>query len=320
MTAVRRHRWLPAVALLLTACAGPRAHVDIGGAQEPLDVAFGKPEATIVHGNPPLAPVPSGLGVLPVSGQGTVTYIDAGGQLPPPPPLPPCPTANPLSAPAESAGDSVTSTVPTGTFPFRYSGVTSDNKKGEKFSGISKHAATGSAVGNGVYKFSVDVTMLGATTTWSYLVVPGAGTVANAQGAIELTSVSGDGGFGYNASFQPDKPLRVFAEPAYPGSTWQDAETDAQSGTYATVSGTIDGRDRVDACGTKLDAWKSTVVMTISSANESIKATVSTWWATQFGGLPIQEVQSYSGKAGGHDVKGETTSFIAVDPAKVKKK
>jgi hypothetical protein len=316
----RRHRWLPVAALLLTACAGPRAHVDILGKQEPLDVAFGKPAASIVKGNPPLVPVPSGLGVLPVSTTPGVTYVDVPGQIPPPPPLPDCPTANPLSAPAQVAGDSVPSQVPDGTFPYRYSGVTVDGTAGQKFSGISKHVVTGSTVGNGVYKYSIDVTMLGATTTWSYLTAPGPGTVANIQGAIELTSVSGNGGFGYNASFKPDKPLRVFAQPAFAGSTWQDVESDAQSGTVATISGTIDGKDRVDACGTKLDAWKSTVTLDITSPNESMKTTVSTWWATQFGGLPIQEVQSYSGTTGGHQVKGEVSSFIAVDPAKVAKK
>jgi hypothetical protein len=319
VTSGRRYRWLPVVALLLTACAGPRAHVDIIGKQEPLDVAFGKPEASIVKGNPPLAPVPSGLGVLPVTNPG-VTYVDVPGELPPPPPPPACPSANPLSAPAEVAGDSVTSQVPAGTFPYRYSGVTADGKAGQRFSGISKHVVTGSAVGNGVYRFSIDITMLGATTTWSYLAAPGVGTAANVQGAIELTSVSGNGGFGYNASFTPDKPLRVFAQPAYPGATWQDAESDAQSGTVATVSGTIDSKDRVDACGTKLDAWKSTMTLTITSPNESIKTTVSTWWATQFGGLPIQEVQSYSGTAGGQQVKGDVSAFIAVDPMKKAKK
>jgi hypothetical protein len=47
---------------------------------------------------------------------------------------------------------------------------------------------------------------------------------------------------------------------------------------------------------------------------------VQTWWGTQFGGLPLQEVQSYSGTTGngGVAVKGELTSTIAVDPSTVK--
>ena len=305
--------------VVLTGCAGPEAHVTLIGKSQPLDVAFGKPTAAVLKGNPPLSPVPAGLGVLPVTSPGGTPYVDVAGKVPMPPPVPACPTANPLSAPAEVAENEITTTAPQGTYPYRFSGVAVEGGKARTFSGSAKHVVTSSDVGNGVRRFTVEVTMLGATTSYAYTVLPVVGTAADIHGGIELTSVTGNGGYGYNASFHPDKPLQVFSQPANAGTTWTDAETDAQSATYALVNGTVDGKDRVDACGTKLDAWKTTTTMDISSPNETLTVTVTTWWATQFGGLPIAELQSYSGSAGGTAVKGSVQSTISVDPAKVKK-
>jgi hypothetical protein len=298
---------------LVTGCAGPQAHVSLQGKQEPLDVAFGKPSAIVLTGNPPLSPVPSGLGVLPVQSPGGDVVIDDGGLKTPP--LPACPAADPLSAPALVADTSVTGVAPPGTYSYRYDGRVVEGGKPRAFSGTSKHVVTSSDVGNGAHRFTVQVTMLGATTTYDYAVLPAAGTAADVHGGIELTSVTGSGGFGYNASFHPDKPLQVFSQPANAGTQWNDAETDLRSGTYALVAGTVEGKEKVDACGTPLDAVKTTATFDISSPNETMKVTVVTWWGTQFGGLPLAEVQSYSGSAGGVAVKGEVTSIIAVDPA-----
>lgn len=317
----RMQRPTVAVATLLvaalTGCAGPTSHVSIVGKQEPLAVAFGTPSTLSGH-NPTLSPVPSGLGVLPVRSTGSaVVYIDVpGGGVPTPAP-PACPKANPLSAPKEVAENTITNAAPNGTYTYRFAGTAIAGAVAHSFSGLSKHVVTSSAAGQGAYRFDVAVTMLGATTTYSYLVTPAAGTAANVNGPIELASVNGNGGYGYDASFKPDKPLEVFTQPANAGATWTDAETDAESATYATVNGTIDGKERVDACGTPLDAWRTTTTLAITSPNEQITATVQTWWGTQFGGLPLAETQTYSGKAGGVDVRGSVTSTISVDPAAV---
>jgi hypothetical protein len=320
---------LAVVAIGGTACAGPQSHVSIEGQSAALTVAFGKPTSNVVAGNPPLAPVPSGLGVLPVhSPVGvTVVYIDVPGRPPVVPPPPACPTANPLSAPKAVADNTISSPAPKGGFTYRFSGIAVEGTKAKAFTGTSIHTVTSSTVAQpqqdvgGSYRFDIAVPMLGATTTYSYAVVPAAGTAADVKGGIELVQVSGNGGYGYNASFKPDKPLQVFAQPANSGTTWTDAETDVRSGTYATIDGTIDGKDRVNACGVTLDAYKSTAILKVTSPNETITTTVQTWWAPQFGGLPLQEVQSYSGKtAGGVEVKGSLTSIISVDPAAVAKK
>lgn len=311
-----------ALALLVAGCAGPQAHVSIVGKSEPLSVAFGKPVALIGKVDPPLAPVPAGVGVLPVSSTGgtKVVYLDDPTAKPVVPPPPACPTADPLSAPAEVAQNTITTKVPNGTFRYRYSGVAVQGRKAMSFDGVGTHKVSGSDVGNGVYRFTDEVAMLGATTTWSYSVVPAIGTAADIHGGTELTSVSGTGGYGYTAFFRPDEPIQVFSQPANAGTTWSDVGTDARTASYATINGTVDGKGRVDACGTKLDAWKTTSVITMSSPNENLKAVVQTWWGTQFGGLPIMETQSYSGTAGGVPVKGTVTSIINVDPATAKAK
>lgn len=305
-----------AAAAVLTGCAGPEAHVSLIGKSQPLDVAFGKPTAAVLKGNPPLSPVPGGLGVLPVTSPGgTVVTTTAIPPAAAPPPA--CGPANPLTAPAEVADNQISTTAPQGTYDYRFGGMAVEGGKTRTFSGISKHTVTSSDAGNGVRRFSIDVTMLGAKTTYDYTVLPVVGTAADVHGGIELTSVTGNGGYGYNASFHPDKPLQVFSQPANAGTSWNDAETDAASATYAVVNGTVDGKGRVDACGTPLDAWKSTTTLDISSPNETLKVTVQTWWGTQFGGLPLAELQTYSGTAGGVAVKGNVLSMIDVDPAKV---
>lgn len=320
MTSHSRHRIRLRLAgvlvLAATGCAGPTSHVSILGKQEPLNVAFGKPVSTLLRGTPTLAPVPAGLGVLPVrtTSGAHVVYVDVPGKLPNLP-APACPQAGWQSTPKEVAQNTIANEAPAGTFPYRFSGLAVAGKKAQAFSGVSKHVVTASAVGQGIYRFSVAATMLGATTTYSYLVEPAVGTAANVNGGIELVSVRGNGGYGYNASFKPDKPLQVFSQPANAGASWTDAESDAESGSLATVSGVVDGKDRVNACGTWLDAYRTTTVLKILSPNEQITATLHTWWGTQFGGLPLEEEQTYVGTAGGVKVQGQVTSFIATDPA-----
>jgi hypothetical protein len=314
-----------------TGCAGPQSHVAIDGKQVGLDVAFGKPSAAVLKGSPPLSPVPSGVGVLPVhdqSGNGTTIFTDQPGKVVVPPLPNSCPRANPFSSPTLTADNIVSSSAPHGVFRYGFSGFAVTGSSAKSFAGQSSHTVTSSTLASpqpqegisGSYRFDVTVPMLGATTTYTYAVAPGPGTAANVQGGIELVQVTGHGGYGYTASFHPDKPVQLFSQPANSGTTWTDTESDIQSGTVATVSGVIDGHGRVDACGTRLDAWKSTVTLKLTSANENITATVQTWWGTQFGGLPLQEVQSYSGTTGNGSVavKGELTSTIAVDPSTVK--
>src|SRR5581483_2760990 len=85
-----------------TGCAGPQSHVAIDGKQVPLEVAFGKPTTIALKGNPPLSPVPSGVGVIPVQQQGggsTVVVDDQPGKVVIPLTVKACPSADPLSAP-----------------------------------------------------------------------------------------------------------------------------------------------------------------------------------------------------------------------------
>ena len=41
--------------------------------------------------------------------------------------------------------------------------------------------------------------------------------------------------------------------------------------------------------------------------------TVSTWFATQYGGIPVQQTQAYKGKAGDQDVSGTTKWTVNSD-------
>lgn len=108
--------------------------------------------------------------------------------------------------------------------------------------------------------------------------------------------------------------MQVFAQPAVPGQTWSSVASDARSGTVAKVDGAIVTETAANACGVGIDSWLTKSTVSISSPDESITSVVQTYVATQYGGLPVEQVQSYTGTAGGVAVRGSITWFFATDP------
>jgi hypothetical protein len=312
------HRAAPAVAAVLAlavaaGCAGPQAKVTITGKQVPLNVAFGKPSTKTPTTPTVLVPAPSGVGVIEVPNT-------PGGNEPPPPSypgtLPPvresCPTAPPGSSSPEAAPNSANGVPKAGAATMvrtersttGANGTVTRSGFGRLLTGVASTAPNGSTT------FQVKLNVFGTESTTEYQTVPptfAAAAQAN-TGLISIRFVSGNGGLGYEQSFRPTTPMQVYSQPGYNGATWTSTSTDPLNGSVAQVSGTVVGEEPVGICGGLIDTWRADTVVHVTNATQDIVTTVSTWFATQYGGVPVQQTQSYKGTVGAdkEEVSGTT--------------
>lgn len=333
---MNRHRTAAVVTaslVCLAGCAGPTATVTFGGKSVPLAVAFGAPPPTVLRmalppggvGGFPLVPVADGVGVLPVASvNGPDSVISSypgatadAGFGPPQAAALACPGLPAHSSSREAAPSIATGLPPVGKFPILFSGEYTQAGKTSYFSGRgSQQVGSESTSQAGSTSFQVTAVMLGSATTYSYLVDPPTQSVEQSvnDGMIALSSVTGAGGLGYQASFKPSAPLELLTQPAFDAETWSGADTDASSGTAAQVSGVVQGEKLANACGAGIDTWEANDTIKTTSPNEAITTTLQIYFATQYGGLPVLEVESYSGTAGSTQVSGSLTWVYLEDP------
>lgn len=315
-----------AVAMLAGCGGGPGVRVDFGGKAVPINVAFGKPKASVGRLAPiGLQPGPGGIGVVPAvpfgpapSGRtGAAVAPDRANPRPPTVARPAvCPPQDPLAFPRREAGNVVTGAVPEGTFPYRISGsFTVNGKKSAYADTLHQTVRRLEADSIGRNRFSTSFTLLRVPYTVTYAITaPLAGAVQTAPGEIALASTVQDSADGTGASFKPAEPLRLLQLRAERGVSWTEASSDPLSATSATVDGVVDSRVRVNACGQPIDAWKSVVTERTVSAGQDITATRTLSFATGLGGLLVAEEVSYAGVAGGDRVSGQSSMTIDVDP------
>ncbi|MDQ1687189.1 MAG: hypothetical protein QOK42_164 [Frankiaceae bacterium] len=301
---------------LLSACAGPQAKVTISGKQVPLSVAFGKPKLTVSKPPTVLVPAPSGVGVIevPVDGPTAPPLPKPTVSFPPTPQT--CPTPPPGSSSVEAAPNSARG-VPKSTGSLLRVERSTTDARGTittKDAGIMATSQAAASPG-GTTTFQLYLSMFGATSVTEYETVPpsfGGPAQAN-TGLISIRYVNGDGGLGYKQSFRPTTPLQVFSQPAYSGATWTSTSSDPLNGSVAQVSGQVLAEEPVLACGTIIDTWRANTVVHVTNPDQDIVTTVSTWFATQYGGVPVQQTQSYKGTAGGEAVSGTTKWTVSYD-------
>jgi hypothetical protein len=308
---------LVALALSLTACAGPKQHLDFAGKAVPINVAFGKPPAPKNATPAPgmvLQPAPGGVGVVPFLPGSGPRVVATPSVLPTTAPAPePCPAQDPFKFPRHEATNLVETDVPEGEFPFRVSGsYTVNGKKTPYTQTVFETVKRLDPDPAGRKRFSVHSTLLGVAYTITYVITPPPDP--NVPGEIGLESVVEKSGGTSEASFMPAKPLRLLQLRAGPGVTWTDVSSDPLSATSTYVNGSIAGKARINACGRPVEAWKSQVTQRIVTPGEDITSTRTLFFGTGYGGLLLGEVTSYSGTAGSDDVSGQSTSLINVDP------
>lgn len=320
---MRRLRPLAAVlgAVLLPGCVGPQPRLTIGGATVPIDVAFGavEPGRPGVPATPPVrvVPVPAG-GVLPVflpppSDQAGATAGPTGPAAPRAP-APPCPPTSPLAPPAVEADTQVTAAAPEGTYPYRVTGTyTLDGTTSPLDGTLGYRVSDSELAADGSGRFTMTATADGVSVRRRYVVSPPTDV---GSGAVALAELRGEGG-GPTASYEPVKPLTELPLPAAKDLTFRDTSTDPLTGSAIVVDGVVNGREeRVEACGEPVDAWKVTTQRRTTSGGQVLEETASTWYATQYGGMPVRFDFTYAGTFGGSSFSAKVSQVINVVPGR----
>jgi hypothetical protein len=316
---MRRLAAVMAVAVLAAGCSGPHAPLTFGGKAVPVNVSFGKPAA-----NDPrapavpfaLGPVPGGLGVVPVAS------LRVGNVYPDPLPIdgpdaPPCPTADPRDVRAQprlAAGRDLSGAPADGRLLYRIDGAFDNSGHGpEAFRGtIARTVKVTAHNPDGSIDFAVTTDALGVTSTAAYA---GRQANGNVPGQVGLASVKATGkGIDAQPSFSAVKPVTLMQLQPTPGLTWTDSTVDPLTGTTYAVNGKVLAKDRVDACGVFVDAWKVALSQDVETPFQQIHSEITDWFATQYGGLIVQELVSWHGTAGIDDVQGQYTATVDKDP------
>jgi hypothetical protein len=307
-----------ALSLVLSACGGPKPSLTFGGKAVPVNVSFGKPGADGPKQAYVLAPVPAGLGVVPVAGK--VFRPTLPTSLPDTPPPAACPPANPADVedqPKAEAGRDFAGPPKAGALPFSVKGKYVSAANTVNFDGFMTRVVLDPAVdANGRITFAVRSLALDVDTTATYVSTQAnASSVVEVPGEIGLKSVTAKGkGIDGTPSFSAPDPVTLMRMRPNPGVTWNDGTVDPLTGTTFRVAGTVAGKDRVDACGQFVDAWRVALSQDVTTPLEQIHSEITYWFATQYGGLVVKEAVSWSGMAGLTKVSGDYVATVMKDP------
>jgi hypothetical protein len=313
------------LALVAGACAGPKPSVSFGGKAVPVDVAFGKPgpdEPGAPQGPVVLAPVPGGMGVI------VVPADEATTSVPPPPHAPPtpafCPTADPTSLasqPKTEAGRDLGGPPKPQVLAYRIRGkVDIPTLKTAYDAFIFRVVSDASTASDGTIHYSVKTLSPNVTSTATYVGTQAQVTQGGVEvpGSVALQSVKANTTtLDYTPSFNGSKAVTLLSMRPTPAKTWNDTTFDPLTQTAFKVSGTVVGKDRVDACGQFVDAWQAQISQDVDTPTQRIHADITDWFATQYGGLIVKESVSWSGTAGtaGSDrVSGNYVATVTKDP------
>ncbi|HZQ28372.1 MAG TPA: hypothetical protein VFA94_11800 [Acidimicrobiales bacterium] len=292
---MRRSLLMTLAALALTASGcGPKPSLQVGLKDYNTDIVFGAKKRPPT---PPPLPVfdltPSFPGFIqppvPITLPATVPTTTTTTA---PPLKPECPQADVLQIPPPA--ETVITKAPTaGLYPYRQTRQDGPGAQPTPVAGGQVRQVTNvhtDAGGN----LAWDVVIAGAdgsTTTTSYAVVKATGN--NGADGLYMTRVSmlvpGDP---TPKTFTPVDGLRIFPMPADSGVTWRSAATDPLTGRAQSLTGVIQERRRVDACGIVVEGWAAVVDITVVGPDDKGVPTQSEILATfvvapQLGGLIV---------------------------------
>jgi hypothetical protein len=317
---MKRHPVLAVVlAVVLSACAGPKAKLDFSGKAIAIDVAFGSPKGGqpgAVDGPVRLQAGPGGFGVVPVPTQpgprppSTVPLVD----LPPPAPVAACPEVDPFKFPRQAVDTQVRRPAIVGAFPYRVRSTVDTGGATSDFSGdVVQRVSNAVTNSDGSYGFTVESQgQGGVVTTQRYVAQPATDTLPGLVGIASDKAAVG----GQTYSYSSPKALKLLQLRPTASDSWDDATHDPTSATTVTTQAITVGTDRVNACGQPIDAWKVTSTENIVTPNERVQLSVTRWIATEYGGLVVAESYSFDGtvSAGNTHVQGTYSAIINIDP------
>jgi hypothetical protein len=350
----RRTLLVAAALLSMTAC-GPKHSVTLGVRDVSTDILL-KENHTVTP--PPSVTPPPGFPFVPTP-VGQPGPVNGGNYVPLPPlpsedpasPPPACPEASPYSGASHPADVRPPAPPQAGAYATRVDG---------NFAITGPHAAQG-AYGPGGVRIVKNVAQLPNDVGWtyditdefnlttSYEVIPrqlgqdqtpveSPNQPVPTQAGIYVTSFVYTRADKTQLSLKPNPPLMVAKLPFVTSDRWSAHSTDAASGVAITVNGQTGlgiryqpSKDRIDACGTVLDAyWVEYTVDTTPIADQTknseppseisgpmlsvqfVGSKVA--FGPQYGGLPLEESYVLAGTDNGSNLKITRHSVISVEP------
>ena len=325
---VRRHHllWLLVTALLSGACGGPETPLKLGFKEVPSDVVLGDqsrdPQSSLVDSPPAdrqLQELPPSIVALPPP-----PFSPRGRTPRPSPPVPECPSADPLAAPAIEAPAAIEAPPSDGQYLFRNDGrfeVSGANARRGRFPATSLRTVKVlfRSDDGAVFDFSVAELLGDVTTTTTYRVVRTTGLGTAAEGAPEpgvyIRQVESARPGEAPASFTPTPSLQLAALPLVRGAQVQARGVDPTTATTMSFTSTVSGKARVDACGEPLDSFTLELTDgTLLGPDEDLQFAATYAVGTQFGGLILRDTVAFAGTDGGEGVSRTNTATISQVP------
>lgn len=315
--------------LLTTACAGPERRLEVGFKEVPSNVVLGS------QSSPAAAPDGS-------SGPVTIVYLPPPSvvALPPPPfevpddrptrpaPSPPaepvCATADPLEAPVLEAPSRIEAPPAEAAYVFRNDGrfetSGADAQSGTFTAPTLRTVKRVFQSDDGLlFDFSVTETLGSTTTTTTYRVIRETALLAAPDGSVEpglyLTRVESLEADGQTSTFAPTPHVRLAALPLVRGEVVESRGVDPATAMTMSLTSTVTGKDRVDACGTPLDSWTLDVTGTVLSPEEELEFASTYAIGTQYGGLILRETVAFTGTVGDAGVSRTNTATVSQEPS-----
>lgn len=289
---------LVAVALLVlvsSACSGPRTPLEVGVKEIDTDVLIGPQRPQ------PVVALPPNTRPGPIGFPGFVQPPIDTNPPPSPPPPPVCPAADPLAPIARPAATAATKPPVARKYSYLNSGTWRLGERSGVFPALAVREVAGveNPAADGDFTFDVVIPdRAGGNTTTTYHVYPNQPTPADPDPGLYIeqvvTRVPGE----EPETFTPTPSLLLLPFPAATGATWSARGVDPLTQTVQQFDAKIVSRDVVDACGTKLQAWRVEVTAgTTTSPTADLTFSAKLWIAPQYGGLILKDDVQQEGTA-----------------------
>lgn len=323
---MRLIRWasLPAVlALALSACAGPRAPLQIDSKGIPVDIVLGEQDRPSYPPNLNPGPVgfPGFLGP-------PIPRPKPGVQPPSPAPSEACPRANVFDSPLLVARLAAPEPPVEAAYSFRNEGSFQVGPGAPSaYPPITRRTVSEvrPIAGEDNFEFDVSIRLVDDTTTTTYRVLNSGTTPDRGVFIARIITERSDG----TDAFVPTTPIKLLPFPGPEAGTNLEDETEALVGREYRSSGTdpitqttmfleariAASKARVDACGDWVDGFEVEVLQgRIVGPTKQIDFTGRYVIAPQYGGLVVEDQIEMEGREGLEQLSSTNRARINVVP------
>lgn len=343
----RTYLLVPALAVALTACSGPRTPINIGVKNLATSFHYGLLQSAVANPTVPGSAPPPSVGTFAPIRDFTLGPAPTPWVPPTMPPAPPelCPAASPAAIIKTSAANVVTKPPSAAKYGFRAEGRYQDSAshKGTYPTTQTREVLNPAVTQDGQVSFTVKTTLGDQVAVASYNYIPPTTASYSAAGAqpiagLYLTADERSKAGKLQSSFRPTgRGLLVMVAPVTPGTVWQSSATDPVSGTTVFVTGKVAPKQLVNACGQVIDTYPVHLSGRLEiyqggiapqpvdsqqdpggqqvSPSGGVTFTADYNFATQYGGISVQDKVETQGSLNNAALTTTLTSTINTLPA-----